>query len=63
MSNLGLILTTLILGAAIFVLSSPFTSLTFIGSWLIAVILTPTDPVSVVFILKESGKIRTLRIL
>jgi monovalent cation:H+ antiporter, CPA1 family len=53
LSTLGLILTVLILGTAIHLVG--LVSLSFIGALLIAAILTPTDPVSVVAILKESS--------
>jgi monovalent cation:H+ antiporter, CPA1 family len=53
LSTLGLILTVLILGASIYYVG--LVSLSFIGSLTIAAILTPTDPVSVVSILKQSS--------
>jgi monovalent cation:H+ antiporter, CPA1 family len=51
LSTLGLIFTVLLLGIVIYFLS--FIPLSFIEALLIASILTPTDPVSVVSILKE----------
>ncbi|RBW71106.1 cation:proton antiporter [Bacillus taeanensis] len=53
LSTIGLILTVLLLGTAIYFFS--FISLSFIEALLIASILTPTDPVSVVSILKKSS--------
>ncbi|WP_082232771.1 cation:proton antiporter [Halobacillus massiliensis] len=54
LATIGIILTVVLLGAAIFVLSGPFVSLSFLGALMIASILTPTDPVSVTSILKSS---------
>ncbi|WP_226584598.1 cation:proton antiporter [Halobacillus litoralis] len=54
LSTVGIILTVGILGAVLYVISGPFISLTFSGALLLAAILTPTDPVSVVSILKNS---------
>ncbi|MFC4022427.1 cation:proton antiporter [Oceanobacillus longus] len=53
LSTVGLIFTVLLLGTSIYFVS--MASLTFVGSLLIASILTPTDPVSVVSILKQSS--------
>ncbi|WP_421378564.1 cation:proton antiporter [Bacillus salacetis] len=53
LSTLGLLLTVLLLGASIYFVG--LVSLSFIGALLIAAILTPTDPVSVVSILKKSS--------
>ena len=56
LSTLGLLLSALLLGSLLFIMSGPFLSLSFIGALLIASILTPTDPVSVVSILKQASK-------
>lgn len=53
LSTLGLILTVFILGASVYFVG--IVSLSFMGALLIAAILTPTDPVSVVSILKQSS--------
>lgn len=55
LATIGIMATVAILGAVIFALSGPFVSLSFIGALVIASILTPTDPVSVVSILEESS--------
>ncbi|MCP3032281.1 sodium:proton antiporter [Halobacillus sp. A1] len=54
LATAGIMLTVLLLGAVIYALSSPFISLSFIGALVIAAMLTPTDPVSVASILKQS---------
>ncbi|WP_431803531.1 cation:proton antiporter [Halobacillus andaensis] len=54
LASVGIMLTVTLLGAAIFALSGPFVSLSFVGALMIASILTPTDPVSVTSILKNS---------
>ncbi|PFG15471.1 cation:proton antiporter [Bacillus sp. es.036] len=56
LSTLGLLFSALLLGGLLYVLSGPFLSLSFVGALLIASILTPTDPVSVVSILKQASK-------
>ena len=56
LSTLGLLFSALLLGSLLYVLSGPFLSLSFVGALLIASILTPTDPVSVVSILKQASK-------
>ncbi|TYR74013.1 sodium:proton antiporter [Rossellomorea vietnamensis] len=53
LSTLGLVLTVFILGVSIYFVG--LVSLSFMGALLIASILTPTDPVSVVSILKKSS--------
>ncbi|WP_409250898.1 cation:proton antiporter [Bacillus sp. SCS-153A] len=53
LSTIGLILTVLIFGASIYFVG--LVSLSFMGALLIAAMLTPTDPVSVVSILKKSS--------
>ncbi|TYS18676.1 sodium:proton antiporter [Rossellomorea vietnamensis] len=53
LSTLGLVLTVFILGVSIYFVG--LVSLSFMGALLIASILTPTDPVSVVSILKRSS--------
>lgn len=55
LSTVGLLLTAMLLGITIYFVSGPFVSISFIGALLIASLLTPTDPVSVVSILKKSG--------
>ncbi|WP_173915277.1 sodium:proton antiporter [Halobacillus sp. Marseille-Q1614] len=54
LASIGIMLTVALLGAAIFALSGPFLSLSFVGALMVAAILTPTDPVSVTSILKNS---------
>ena len=54
LATIGLLLTVGILGGVVFAVSGPFLSLSLIGGLLLASILTPTDPVSVVSILKNS---------
>lgn len=54
LATIGIILTILLLGGAIYAAASPFVSLSFIACLLIASMLTPTDPVSVVSILEQS---------
>ena len=56
LSTAGLLFSALILGSFLFVMSGAFLSLSFVGALLIASILTPTDPVSVVSILKQASK-------
>ncbi|MFB5662599.1 cation:proton antiporter [Alteribacillus sp. HJP-4] len=56
LASIGLMLTVIILGVLIYALGSMFLPLSFIGALLIASILTPTDPVSVVSILQKSSK-------
>ncbi|WLR51640.1 sodium:proton antiporter [Bacillus tianshenii] len=60
LSTLGLMLTAFLLGISIYWISMPFLSLSFVGAMLIASMLTPTDPVSVVSILKNSSKDPTI---
>ncbi|KGX92463.1 sodium:proton antiporter [Pontibacillus halophilus JSM 076056 = DSM 19796] len=55
LSTIGLLATAFLLGVAIHLLSTPFMTLTILEGLLIASILTPTDPVSVVSILKQSS--------
>lgn len=55
LATAGIMMTVTLLGSAIFALSGLFMSLSFIESLLIAAILTPTDPVSVVSIIKKSA--------
>ncbi|GAB3793215.1 cation:proton antiporter [Virgibacillus kimchii] len=54
LGTLGVLLNVFVLGAAIFTVGNLFMELSFIGSLLVASILAPTDPVSVVSILKKS---------
>ncbi|ASF38658.1 sodium:proton antiporter [Halobacillus halophilus] len=54
-ATIGLILTVILLGSIIFIMSTPFISMSFAGAILIAAMLTPTDPVSVASILKQSS--------
>lgn len=56
LATVGIVVTVLLLGSVIYTISLPFISLSFIGALLIASILTPTDPVSVVSVLKKSSK-------
>ncbi|WP_020007671.1 cation:proton antiporter [Salinicoccus albus] len=55
LATVGIMLTVGLLGAAIYALSGLFISLSFIESLLIAAILTPTDPASVVSIIKKAS--------
>lgn len=55
LSTIGLILTVVLLGLSIYFAGGLFTSLTLTAAFLLAAILTPTDPVSVTAILKESS--------
>ncbi|MGP4105897.1 cation:proton antiporter [Virgibacillus sp. L01] len=55
LSTVGLIITALLLGTLIYILGGIFQPITFVGALLVASILTPTDPVSVVSILKQSA--------
>ncbi|MFG6147925.1 cation:proton antiporter [Halobacillus sp. B23F22_1] len=55
LSTIGLIFTALALGFFTYAVGGIFTSFTLLGALLIAAILTPTDPVSVVSILKQSS--------
>jgi CPA1 family monovalent cation:H+ antiporter len=55
LATIGIILTILLLGSAIYATASFFVSLSFIGCLLIASMLTPTDPISVVSILEQSS--------
>ncbi|SFJ76525.1 sodium/proton antiporter, CPA1 family (TC 2.A.36) [Halobacillus dabanensis] len=54
LATIGILLTVGILGGVAYAVSGPFLSLSLIGGLLLASILTPTDPVSVVSILKNS---------
>lgn len=54
LSTIGLMLTAVLLGFGIFLISEPFISLSLTGAFLLAAILIPTDPVSVTSILKQS---------
>lgn len=54
MGTVGLMFTVAILGLSIYMVGNLFINLSLIGSLLIAGILSPTDPVSVVSILKNS---------
>lgn len=53
-STIGLMATATILGTTIYFVSEPFMSLSFVGAFLLAAILIPTDPVSVTAIIKKS---------
>lgn len=55
LSTIGLIFTVILLGLSIYFAGGAFTSLSLTAAFLIAAILTPTDPVSVTAILKESS--------
>ncbi|MDW0109877.1 cation:proton antiporter [Sporosarcina aquimarina] len=54
LSTIGLILTAMALGGFVYAFGGLFISITFVGALLFASILTPTDPVSVVSILRQS---------
>ncbi|GAB4074204.1 sodium:proton antiporter [Barrientosiimonas marina] len=55
LATFGIIATVAILGSVIYVMSGAFVSISFAGALVVAAILTPTDPISVVTILKKSG--------
>ncbi|WP_226037846.1 cation:proton antiporter [Aquibacillus saliphilus] len=55
LATLGLLITVALMGGVIFVLGNIYTSLSLLGALILASILTPTDPVSVVSILKKSS--------
>ncbi|MEZ2457219.1 cation:proton antiporter [Salinicoccus roseus] len=55
LATVGIMLTVALLGGVIYALSGPFVSISFLGALLIASILTPTDPVSVVSIIKSAA--------
>ncbi|TDL31464.1 sodium:proton antiporter [Jeotgalibacillus sp. S-D1] len=55
LSTIGLVVTIALLGAAIFMITGPFVSISLVGAFIIASILAPTDPVSVTAILKQSS--------
>ncbi len=55
LSTIGLILTVGLLGFSIYYLGLYFFSMSFLSALLLASILTPTDPVSVVTVLKKSS--------
>ncbi len=55
LATIGIMLTVLLLGTLIYVVSGIGGSLSFLGAILAAAILTPTDPVSVVSILHKSS--------
>ncbi|TRM11737.1 sodium:proton antiporter [Lentibacillus cibarius] len=55
LATIGIMATVAILGSVIYAISGPFISMSFVGALVIASILTPTDPVSVVSILEQSG--------
>lgn len=55
LSTIGIILTVILLGVFIYFTGFIFASFTFLGALLLATILTPTDPVSVVSVLKNSS--------
>ena len=54
-ATIGLFITVFALGGVIYILGSLFFDLPFLVALLIAAILTPTDPVSVISILKQSA--------
>ncbi|RWZ59020.1 sodium:proton antiporter [Halobacillus fulvus] len=55
LSTAGLLLTAVLLGFFTYVVLGSVLAITLIGAMLVATILTPTDPVSVVSILKQSS--------
>lgn len=55
LSTIGLLFTALLFGAITFFIGGIVVPITFIGAMVVASILTPTDPVSVVSILKQSA--------
>lgn len=54
LSTVGLVMTAVLLGMVIYVVGGSYLNISLIGALLVASILTPTDPVSVVSILKQS---------
>ncbi|MUV38903.1 Na(+)/H(+) antiporter NhaG [Lentibacillus sp. JNUCC-1] len=54
LSTIGLALTAGLLGVIIYAIGGPYAGISLIGALVVASILTPTDPVSVVAILKQS---------
>ncbi|WP_252315386.1 sodium:proton antiporter [Sinobaca sp. H24] len=56
LASIGLILTTLLFGGAIYALAPAFADISFVGALLIAAMLTPTDPVSVTSILEKTSE-------
>lgn len=56
LGTIGLILTSFFLGFIIYFVSGFFFALSFLESLLLAIILTPTDPVSAIPILKKASK-------
>ncbi|MFC5714328.1 cation:proton antiporter [Thalassorhabdus alkalitolerans] len=55
LATIGLLLTFILLGISLYILLSPFLEVSLVACLLIAAMLTPTDPVSVVTILKQTG--------
>ncbi|MYL35376.1 sodium:proton antiporter [Pontibacillus yanchengensis] len=55
LSTVGLVMTAILFGFMVYVVGGEFVTISLIGSLVIASILTPTDPVSVVSILKQSA--------
>ncbi|MGM8213220.1 cation:proton antiporter [Virgibacillus sp. W0430] len=55
LSTIGIIATMLFLGLFIYYFNFSYTTIPFLGALLLATILTPTDPVSVVSVLKQSS--------
>jgi CPA1 family monovalent cation:H+ antiporter len=60
LATVGILVTILLLGLAIYAVSHPFVSIPFAGCLLIAAILTPTDPVSVTSILEKASNHKKL---
>lgn len=54
LSTAGLLITAIMLGLVTYWIGSPLISISLVGALLVASILTPTDPVSVVSILEKS---------
>lgn len=54
LGTLGVLLNVIVLGSVIFAAGNLFIEISFVASLLLAAILSPTDPVSVVSILKKS---------
>lgn len=55
LSTVGIVITVVLLGAFIYYSGFIFVGMSFLGALLLAAILTPTDPVSVVSVLKHSS--------
>ncbi|MCM3760834.1 sodium:proton antiporter [Alkalihalobacillus oceani] len=55
LSTVGLLVMALLLAASIYVIAQPFVALSFLEALVMASILTPSDPVTVISILKQAS--------